>query len=214
MPRRDLHHAQVFYPAGEEAAARRSGAAVSAILDELGSHSPSTERAALRRLVGLGRGSLGALAGASITHRNAFARALAVAALARLDGKSSHRSIRRALRDRTMVVRLHALVALHRHAWGPAAPRAVTRLLRDPSGGVRGNAVRILGLHRERSAARAIARSLRDEKWYVRQQAAAALGQVGSRAAAAPLRRALDDARPAVRVAAARSLRQLGESTR
>lgn len=214
MPRRDLHHAQAFYPAGEEAAARRSGAAVSAILDELGSHSPAAERAAVRRLVGLGRDALGALTAASMTHRNAFARAMAVTALARLDGKSSRRPLVRALRDRTMVVRLHALVALHRHAWDPAARAAVTTLLRDPSGGVRGNAVRALGLHRARSAAREIARRLRDEKWYVRQQAAAALGQVGSRAAAAPLRRALDDARPAVRVAAARSLRQLGESTR
>lgn len=139
---------------------------------------------------------------------------MSVAALARLDGSRSQPALIRALRDRTMVVRLHALVALHRHAWGPAARPAVTTLLRDPSGGVRGNTVRILGLHRERSAARAIARSLRDEKWYVRQQAAAALGQVGSGAAVAPLRRALDDARPAVRVAAARSLRQLGESTR
>lgn len=189
----------------------RNDEKVAAILDELGGHSPSAERSALRRLVGLGRGSLRALAGATITHRNAFARATAVAALARLDGKASQRPLLRALRDQTMVVRLHALVALHRHAWGPAARRAVTTLLRDPSGGVRGNAVRVLSLHRARSAAREIARRLRDEKWYVRQEAAAALGQVGSRAVAIPLRRALDDPRPAVRIAAARSLRRLGE---
>ncbi len=78
-----------------------------------------------------------------------------------------------------MTVRLHALLALDRNAWGPGARAAVLRLLRDPSGGVRVNAIDVLARHRVRGATGPLTRCLRDEKPYVRLRAADVLARIG-----------------------------------
>ncbi len=182
---------------------------VERILDRLGSHDPRAERRAVRELVALGPRALASLRRAIRTHRNAHARAAATVAVARLAGPLSRRALLDALDDETMVVRLHALMALDRHAWGGRVGRRVVELVDDESAGVRNNAIAVLARRGERSAAAAIARRLADPRWHVRQQAALALGLIGEAHASARLRRSLHDTRKAVRDAARRSLARL-----
>jgi len=184
------------------------------IIAGLGSHAPAAERRAVRRLVRLGPTARPMLRATLREHPNAHARAVAAVALARIDGARARSTLIGALSDRTMVVRLHALMALGRLAWGRAAAAAVVGLLRDPSGGVRGNAIDVLVARNERRAARAIASCLGDAKWYVRQHAARALGRLAATSEKGRLERALHDARPAVREAARQSLARLASQPR
>jgi HEAT repeat protein len=179
---------------------------VDRILGDLGSHDPGAERSAVRRLVALGPEAVGPLQRAISEKRNAHARAAAAAALARIAGSRSRRTLLGALDDATMVVRLRALRELDRHAWDDRVGRRVVGLVDDPSAGVRNNAIAILARRGQRSAAAAIARRLRDERWHVRQQAAAALGLIGGPRALSRLRPSVRDPRKAVREAAARSM--------
>jgi len=184
------------------------------IIDGLGSHAPAAERRAVRRLVRLGPTARPMLRATLREHPNAHARAVAAVALARIDGPRARSTLIRALSDRTMVVRLHALSALHRLSWGRGAGPAVARLLRDPSGGVRISAIDVLAAHGERPAARAVASRLGDPKWYVRQHAARALGPLGDFSFQVRLERALSDERSAVREAARESLARLASQPR
>lgn len=159
----------------------RGRASVRAILDTLGSHRPRAERAAVARLVRVRGRVWPALERAARAHRNAHARGVALAALAQRNPRRARPVLLRALGDRTMVVRLRALIGLNRSPWSPAVARAVAELLRDPSGGIRVNAVDALARRRVRSAAAALERALRDEKGYVRDHAARALSALGDR---------------------------------
>ena len=154
-----------------------SQARATAILSRLGSHSGTKERRAVQRLRRLGRHAFPALIEALKHHPNANARSVAACALSYL-GSRSRPALYRALGDRSMTVRLHALIGLDRN-WTPRAAARVIRLLKDPSGGVRVNAVAVLGRHRVKRAVGSLVRALRDEKSYVRSAAKEALGQIG-----------------------------------
>lgn len=86
---------------------------------------------------------------------------------------------------------------------------AIARLLADPSGGVRVNAIdALLRVGRPGSAA-ALSRALADERWYVRQLAARACGALSVPSARRALERlASSDARKAARHAATRALQR------
>jgi HEAT repeat protein len=102
-----------------------------------------------------------------------------------------------------MTVRLHALLGLGRMKYRPALA-AVTRLLRDPSGGVRVNAVAVLGKVGE---AKALVRALRDPEWYVRLKACEICGELRVKAALPALRKLVrTDSRKGVRAAALRAM--------
>ncbi len=160
-------------PAGEQTQQR-----VWDSLNRLGSHSGTKERRAVQHLRRLGKPAFTALAEALKHHPNANARSVAASALSYL-GPRSRPALYRALSDRAMTVRLHALIGLDRN-WTPRAASWVIRLLNDPSGGVRVNAVAVLGRHRVKNAAGPLARALRDEKPYVRTAARDALRQTRS----------------------------------
>jgi HEAT repeat protein len=85
----------------------------------------------------------------------------------------------------------------------------VIRLLDDPSGGVRINAIAILARHHVEGASGALIRKLEDSKWYVRQQAARALGELGAVRARVSLMRAAVDPRRAVGDAASEALARI-----
>ncbi len=173
-----------------------------ALLPQLAAVSNRRRAQAEERLAALGGEIVPELAALAREHRNAYARAGALGALARIGGPRARAAHLAALRDPAMLVRLHALLRLRQRLWQPSVARAVTRLLRDPSGGVRINAVDVLMEHRVRSAVPALTRALRDDKWYVRQHAARALGALRAREARRELAGALDDPRRAVRDAA------------
>ena len=84
-----------------------------------------------------------------------------------------------------MPVRLSALVAVDR-LWNRTVQRAVMRLLKDASGGVRVNAIAALARHRVHAASGRLIQLLDDPKWYVRQWAARALATVGGKRAKVP----------------------------
>lgn len=147
------------------------------ILNGLGSHSGTKERRAVQRLRRLGNSAFPALVGALKHHPNANARSVAASAVSYL-GPRSRPALYRALGDRSMTVRLHALIGLDRN-WTPRAAARVIRLLKDPSGGVRVNAVAVLGRQRVKRAVGPLIRALRDQKSYVRSAAREALGRVG-----------------------------------
>ncbi len=153
-------------------------AQVARILDDLGSHSGTRERRAVQCLRRLGRPAFPALIEGLRRHPNANARSVAVRVLSYLASRSRP-ALYRALSDRAMTVRLHALIGLDRN-WTPRAAPRVIRLLEDPSGGIRVNAVTVLGRHRVKSAAGPLVRALRDEKPYVRTAARDALRQTKS----------------------------------
>jgi hypothetical protein len=177
------------------------------ILDGLGRHSPTRERRALRRINGLDEGIFPELVVASCHHPNAFARAVAVRALARFC-RSARRPVLRALHDPAMAVRLAALLTLDR-MWSPAVAPAVIGMLKDGSPSIRANAAVILARHGVRRATPWLIRNLRDPQWYVRQHAARALGILGARRARSALQRAVCDPRKAVREAAAEALTRM-----
>lgn len=180
---------------------------MAAILDRLYRHSSTAERRAGVHILRLGKRALPELLRAAAHHPNAFARSVAVGALAS-HGTRGRRAVFLALRDPAMPVRLAALVALDR-VWTRSAAPAVTSLLQDPSGGVRVNAAAVLARHRVRAAWRPLTRLLRDGKWYVRLEAARALGRLGVAAARRPLARAQRDPSPAVRAAAGEAIERL-----
>lgn len=186
---------------------RLPGGQVSAILDELGSHSSTAERRARQRILRFGESAIPELLDTLTHHQNAWAHAVAAATLAHVGGRARP-ALLRALRDPAMPVRLSALVALNR-TWDRSVIPAVIRLLKDRSGGVRGNAAALLGRHRGREASKALVRLLEDPKWYVRQQAARALGQLGVRRVRGPLLRAMSDSSRAVRDATLEALKRL-----
>ena len=192
----------------EEAVNRgRSGGPVWWILDELGSHSSRAEGRARQRIARLKPDVFPELVRALRHHPNAYARSVAASALIRFGGRTRP-ALLRALRDPSMPVRLHALLALGR-VWDRTVASAVIRLLGDPSGGVRINAIAVLARRRVKGAAGALVRRLDDSKWYVRQQAARALGELGVVRARAALMRAALGPRKAVRDAAGEALARI-----
>jgi HEAT repeat protein len=186
-----------------------NGAEAADVLDRLGSHRSTAERAALRAILRMGPRCIPALRRAAQSHPNAHARSVALSALAELAGAGAARTLLAALDDPAMPVRQRALVALDRFAWPLAAPERVARALDDDSPGVRHVAAVILGRRGVRRATGRLIARLNDPSWHVRQQAAASLGELRARSALAALRRAAGDERRAVRLAAGAALERI-----
>ncbi|MBI2123526.1 MAG: hypothetical protein HYT96_05135 [Armatimonadetes bacterium] len=98
----------------------RSAGQALAILDGLRSHSSKREARALERILKLGPTFVPTLIHTAAHHPNAFARDVAVRAIARLHPRPRP-VLLRALRDPAMAIRLHALVELDR-TWTAQRP--------------------------------------------------------------------------------------------
>lgn len=95
----------------------------------------------------------------------------AVEALGHLPERLAWRPVARALRSPHMSVRLHAICAVR--AFGNRRRAAALRpLLRDESGGIRVNALAVVGEFRPKWLAVELKRAARDPKDYVRKLAA------------------------------------------
>lgn len=113
-----------------------------------------------------------------------------------------------ALADSRMTVRLHAVRGLQRMK-STKALRAVSRLIADPSGGVRSNALEFLADVGGRTMAPVVQKALLDPKWYIRQRGCVLLGKWGVPRGGTLLRKiATTDPSKAVRVAAETALQK------
>lgn len=100
-----------------------------------------------------------------------------------------------------MTVRLYAIGSVVRLG-KPALLRHLIPLVKDPSGGVRVNALDALARMKVRGAERAILSALEDSKWYVRLSALRAAADLELVVPQGTLRGLERDPRPGVRSAA------------
>lgn len=183
------------------------GGAWTALIAALDTPSDRAAESVIAKLVKLGAGAVPSLMAAARDLEAPRIRKWSLQALGAIGDRRSGPLLVEALDDERMTVRLHAVRGLRRMRYKPAA-KALARLLRDPSGGVRVNAVDALAEVGDRSVAvsRALVAALGDAQWYVRQRASAACGALGVAKAAPLLEKLARDPRKAVRVEAAGAL--------
>ncbi len=130
-------------------------------------------------------------------------------ALGEIGDKKSAPLLLKALSDKRMNIRLHAIKGLSKMKLKRAA-KSIALLLNDESGGIRVNALYALINLNDSSVLEKIRKSLSDPQWYVRQNACRACGHFRyKRAFKTLVKLAKSDAKKAVRAAAQKALRDL-----
>lgn len=108
-----------------------------------------------------------------------------------------------------MTVKHHAVRGLARMGYKPAT-KGLTKLLTDPSGGIRVNTIDALVALNAKSASSALKKCLNDPQWYVRQHASLACEKLRITTAIPALQKlAANDPRKAVKTAATKAIAAL-----
>ncbi len=133
-------------------------------------HGDARQRALIRRLAKSPAQALPVLMELTGTGYSPSVQRWAVEALGHLPERLAWRPVSRALKSPHMSVRLHAICAVR--AFGNRRRAAALRpLLRDESGGIRVNALAVVGEFRPRWLGAELKRAARDPKDYVRKLA-------------------------------------------
>ena len=171
------------------------------LIDALDAEGEKRPRAAMARLRAMDPTALPSLRRAARIDSRVRVRRWALELLGQMKDRQALPTLKLALQDPAMSVRLHAIHGLV--ATGATrAGKALIPLLKDPSGGIRVNAVDALRHLRVPDCEAALLQATCDEKWYVRQRAALALSAFGRRKALPRLRAMLKDPNKTVRKAA------------
>lgn len=165
------------------------------LISKLDTSSDKIAESVITQLVKIGSQAVPKLLNAATKESKPRIRKWSLQALGAIGDRKAGSLLIKALDDKRMTVKLHAIRGLSRMNYRRAAKdisrmiKDISRMIKDTSGGIRVNAIDALVCLRAKSVGAILVQSLQDQQWYVRQHAAKACEELNIKQAVTKLKK-------------------------